>query len=99
MWRVLLIFLLKKKDSSKCPWFRGGSAILVACTKFHQRTPSEERVRKAAEKLQKNAKGATQGRIQDFFKTMPSQNAGTKRKAPVPEKADKKKKGGRKPTK
>jgi hypothetical protein len=58
---------------------------------------SEERVRKASEKLQKNAKAATQGRIQDFFKSMPSQAAGTKRMAPVADKADKKKKGGRKP--
>ncbi|KAH8554414.1 PIN domain-like protein [Umbelopsis sp. PMI_123] len=59
---------------------------------------NEERVRKASEKLQKNAKAATQGRIQDFFKAVPTQNAGTKRKAPAGDKKDdKKKKGGRKP--
>jgi hypothetical protein len=59
---------------------------------------SEERVRKASEKLHKNAKAATQGRIQDFFKSVPTQTTGTKRKAPVDtKKDDKKKKGGRKP--
>jgi hypothetical protein len=48
--------------------------------------------------LQKNAKAATQGRIQDFFKAVPTQNAGTKRKALAGDKKDdKKKKGGRKP--
>ncbi|KAG2178774.1 hypothetical protein INT43_001620 [Umbelopsis isabellina] len=62
---------------------------------------NEERVRKASEKLHKNAKAATQGRIQDFFKMMPSQNTATKRKAPEADKKDAKKdakkKGGRKP--
>lgn len=62
---------------------------------------SVERVRKASEKLHKNAKAATQGRIQDFFKMMPTQNTGTKRKAPEADKKDAKKdakkKGGRKP--
>ncbi|KAJ2958236.1 hypothetical protein NQZ79_g6147 [Umbelopsis isabellina] len=62
---------------------------------------NEERVRKASEKLHKNAKAATQGRIQDFFKMMPTQNTGTKRKAPEADKKDAKKdakkKGGRKP--
>ncbi|CAM0141632.1 Elongation of fatty acids protein 2 [Umbelopsis sp. WA50703] len=58
---------------------------------------NEERVRKASEKLHKNAKAATQGRIQDFFKMVPSQATGTKRKAHEADKKDVKKKGGRKP--
>lgn len=41
---------------------------------------SEERVRKAAEKLEKNVKGSTQGRLDGFFTVLPKTDAPVKRK-------------------
>ncbi|RUS21229.1 PIN domain-like protein [Endogone sp. FLAS-F59071] len=42
---------------------------------------NEERVRKAAEKLEKNVKGSTQGRLDGFFTVLPKTDVPVKRKA------------------
>ncbi|KAG4100710.1 PIN domain-like protein [Neocallimastix lanati (nom. inval.)] len=65
----------------------------------HEKGFNEDRVRKAAQKLTKLSGVATQGRLDSFFKTIPSNKPATKRKTnekPQP-KAKKAKKGGFKP--
>lgn len=58
---------------------------------------SEDRIRKGCEKLAKNLKQATQTRVQDFFKTIPSTTPKKKREAEaVPKKGTTSKRGRKK---
>ena len=58
--------------------------FLVPCHLLHHTcihtTHSEDRIRNGAKKLEKHKEGATQGRLDTFFKSVPSPATAAKRK-------------------